>query len=441
MKRLPKVPLHEVFKNRERILRNPLPFHNENFEKFGDSFKVKIGLKKSVVFTRNPEIIQHVLQKQHKKYHKSPLQTVDLAKYVGHGLLTSNGDHWLTHRRMIQPAFHKQKLIGLLESMKSAIQAELRRIQPDKVQDIFPVMGDLAFQVVAKSLFSRNDIQVQMAKLKNSTEANQKMLVKEMRQPYFKWWFNLSGEINKHIRLTRESRGALNQIIDERVQSKDAKDDLLYLLLAARYEDGSAMSREQLIDEVLILFTAGHETTANALGFTLFLLATHQEKQQKAFQEISKLDFNVGDTMENISKMTYIKQCIEEGLRMYPPAYYIDRIAVEEDTIQGRIIPKNTMILMSIYELHRYADFWENPNDFIPERFDRENKKDFSGYYFPFGAGPRMCIGNNFAMYEMILTIGEILKNYYITTPHQQIEINPLISLKPKEVPLKFIRR
>ena len=331
MNDLPTISQYQVFKNRKRILKNPLPFHHENFKKYGDIFKVKIGFAKALVFTRNPKLIKHVLQKQHKKYHKSPLQTVDLAKYIGHGILTSNGEHWRTHRRMVQPAFHKKKLIGLLLIMKSAIQKEISRIKPNEVQDIFPLMGDLAFQVVANSLFSRSDIHDDMSRLQDITESNQKMLIREMRQPYFKWWFKLSGMFQKHLDLSEEGRLILNRIIEERIRSDEEKDDLLDMLLKARYEDDTPMSRGQLIDEVMILFTAGHETTANALSFTLFLLAKNQNAQQKVFEEVSALDLENDEIMQHISQLNYTKQCLEEGMRLYPPAYIIDRIAIEDD--------------------------------------------------------------------------------------------------------------
>ncbi|NNK19056.1 MAG: cytochrome P450 [Maribacter sp.] len=441
MNDLPTISQYQVFKNRKRILKNPLPFHHENFEKYGDIFKVKIGFNKALVFTRSPNLIKHVLQKQHKKYHKSPLQTVDLAKYIGHGILTSNGEHWRTHRRMVQPAFHKKKLLGLLHIMNDTIQKEVSRIKPNEVQNIFPLMGDLAFQVVANSLFSRSDIQEDMSRLQAITEANQKMLIREMRQPYFKWWFKLSGMIQRHLDLSEEGRHLLNKIIEERIQSKVDKDDLLAMLLKARYEDNTPMPRRQLIDEVLILFTAGHETTANALSFILFLLAKNQNAQQKVFEEVSRLDLESDDIMQHISQLKYTKQCLEEGMRLYPPAYIIDRIAIEDDEFEGQIIPKNTMILMSVYELHRYADFWESPDTFSPERFNIENKKDFQEYYYPFGAGPRMCVGNNFAMYEMVLTVAEIVKKYNLQPVLNEVEINPLISLKPRAVPINFLER
>ncbi|MGB5499029.1 MAG: cytochrome P450 [Maribacter sp.] len=441
MKNLPAISRYQVFKNRKRILKNPLPFHHENFKKFGNIFRVKIGLRKSIVFTRDPKLIKHILQGRQRKYQKSPLQTVDLAKYIGPGLLTSNGEHWRIHRRMVQPAFHKKKLLGLLGIMRNAIRNELKRIKPNVTKDVFPLMGDLAFQVVAQSLFSRSDIQEDMAKLQEITQTNQKMLIREMRQPYLKWWFNLSGLMKKHLELSEVGRNVLNKIIEERIQSGAEKDDLLDMLLKARYEDGTPMPRRQLIDELLILFTAGHETTANALSFTLFLLAKNQMAQQKVFEEVTRLDFESDDIMEHISQLIYTKQCIEESMRLYPPVYIIDRISIEDDTIEGLEIPKNTLLLMSIYELHRYPGFWESPSAYKPERFNEENKKELQEYYYPFGAGPRMCVGNNFAMYEMVLTVAEVIKKYNVQTKLNEVEINPLISLKPKEVPLLFVER
>lgn len=438
MKDLPTISQFQVFKNRKTILKNPLPFHRANFEKYGDIFRVRVGFRKAVVFTRNATIIKHILQKQHRKYEKSELQTVDLAKYIGHGILTSNGEHWRKHRRMVQPAFHKKKLQGLLDIMKQAIDSELKRIEPGSTKDVFPLMGDLAFQVVAKSLFSRSDIQKSMQELQDITERNQKMLIREMRQPYLKWWFRMSGMIKKHLHLAEQGRDILNEIIEERLASKEDKDDLLDMLLNATYEDGTHMPRRQLIDEVLILFTAGHETTANALSFTLYLLAQNPNVQNKVLKEVEKTDLEADDLMHSISQLTYTKQCIEEALRLYPPAYVIDRKAIADDVVKGRKFPKNTLVLMSIFELHRSSDFWESPEKFNPDRFDSSLKRDYSNYYYPFGAGPRMCVGNNFAMYEMIITIAQIIKKFQISTNLKAVEVNPLISLKPMAVPVCF---
>lgn len=327
--------------------------------------------------------------------------------------------------------------------MREAILMELERIGPGKVQDVFPLMGDLAFQVVAKSLFSSSDIREKMSRLQHITEANQRMLIKEMRQPYLKWWYRLSGKIDKHLKMAGEGKRLLLDIIEERRRSGLEKDDLLDMLLRARYEDGSPMPDGQLLDEVLILFTAGHETTANALSFTLFLLAKNPSIQDQVYGEVSKVDFEDSniDLLQGVMQLQFVKQCIEEALRLYPPAYVIDRVATEDDTFEDILLPKGTMVLMSIYELHRYSNFWERPLEFDPGRFKEADKKDYGDYYYPFGAGPRICVGNNFAMYEMIIAIAEIVKKYSISSDLKNIEINPLISLKPKAVPLMFTER
>lgn len=441
MQKLPLVSRLEVIKNSKRILKNPLPFHRENFEKFGDLFRVPVVSSGEVVFTRNPKIIKHVLQKQHKNYQKSTLQTVDLAKYIGNGILTSNGEHWRTHRRMVQPAFHKKKLHNLMGTIRSAINIELKNISENVSLDVYPLMSNLAFQVVAKSLFSSEDIHLKMQQLQHITELNQRMLIKEMRQPYLKWWFNLNGSIKKHLQLAEEGQELLSELIESRRNSNDEKDDLLDMLLQARYEDGKAMSQKQLIDEVLILFTAGHETTANALSFLFFLLAKNPQVQEKAYQEITSVNLESEDILPEILKLKYVQKCIEETLRLYPPAYIIDRVAIGDDEIDDLKISKDTMVLMSIYELHRYEKFWDQPNEFNPERFTTLDKKEYQDYYYPFGAGPRMCVGNNFAMYEMIIAVTEVLNKYEITTELTEVELNPLISLKPLNVYLKFTAR
>jgi cytochrome P450 len=430
-----------VLRNRKRILKNPLPFHCENFEQHGDTFKIQIMPKTRVVFTRDPFIVRHVLQKNHRNYAKSELQTRDLAKYVGQGILTSEGEFWRRHRKMIQPAFHKEKLQQLLGLMYSAICKELSGIPKDQTIDIFPRMSDLAFQVVAQSLFSTGDLRKDMNRLQEITEVNQQMLIREMRQPYFKWWFLATGRIRRHLRLSEEARRLLDRLIEIRVKSSRNEGDLLDMLLEARYEDGSPMSRRQLIDEVLILFTAGHETTANALSFTLFLLARHPEIQQRAYESVKEVD--LGETgMETLfTGLGFVQQCVEEAMRLYPPVYVIDRVSLAEEELKGHRFRAGTTWLLSLYELHRHPDLWESPESFNPGRFHPDRKKEYSPFYFPFGAGPRMCIGNNFAMYEMLLTVGWILQKYQIWTPMETLTLNPLISLKPGKVLLRFTSR
>ncbi|TSE07379.1 MULTISPECIES: cytochrome P450 [Aquimarina] len=438
---IPKVSFFNVLNNANRILKNPLPFHHENFEKHGDVFEVKLGFGKSVIFTRDAGFAKHMLQKQHRKYSKSSLQTKDLAKYIGEGLLTAEGEKWLKQRRLIQPAFHKKKLETLIDTITEVIREELLKIKPNKELDVFPLMSDLAFKVVAKSLFSYTDEGETISRLQHITEAAQQFLIKEIRQPYKRWWFYLTGKVKDTLTLTRESRDILNTIIEERRASKVEYNDLLDMLLASRYEDGTAMGNEQLIDEILILFTAGHETTSNALTFTLLLLAKHPEIQEKIYKEVSGDEENKSP-IEQIAKYQYTKQCIEEAMRLYPPAYFSDRVAIEDDSYNHLFLKKGTTVLISFFEIHRHMNFWENPESFNPERFSPEvDKKEYSDQYFPFGLGPRMCIGNNFAMYEMILAISSMIRKYKIQTSLDSIEVKPLITLKPMEAPLTFTSR
>jgi len=439
-RKIPSITFFKVYANARRILKNPLPFHHENFEKLGDTFFIKLGLGKGSVLTRNQGLIAHILQKQQKKYYKSKLQTKDLAKYMGDGLLTSNGAYWLKQRRLIQPAFHKKKLNTLIETIKNTIDQELAKIALNRFDDVYPLMSNMAFQVVAKSLFNTG-IDAKMFRLQYITEAAQKMLIHELRQPYKKWWFYVSGKIKKHIELTEEARGILNEIIQERKTSGESYDDLLDMLLNTRYDDGSAMSNKQLIDEILILFTAGHETTANALTFTMALLAHHKESQEKVFNEIKNVKEQQLDSLAQLAELPYTKQCIEEAMRLYPPAYITDRVSIENDEYEGIKLAKGTLVLISFYELHRDKNFWESPDTFDPDRFSVENKKAYSDWYFPFGAGPRMCIGNNFAMYEMILAVSEMVWRYKISTNQEAIAIKPLITMRPDNIHLKFESR
>ncbi len=439
-KNIPVVPLKRFLKHSLEILQNPLPFHLENFRKLGDTFRLQIGLNTSVLFSRDADLMEYVLQKNQKNYRKSKIQTKDLAKYIGKGLLTAEGDLWRTQRRLIQPAFHKKQLQNLLGAIKEAVQLEYAKLQPDAVTDGLPVFNDLAFQTVVKSLFSSEVNQKDIERLQYITEAAQRMVVKELRQPYLGWWFVASRQIKKHTDLTAEARTILKTIVNERRNSGNRANDLLDMLLDAKYDDGSAMAEAQLIDEILILFTAGHETTANALTFTCQLLAKHPEWQHKIFEEIRSVQKETDDIMTQLANSKICQAVIEESMRLYPPAYFIDRESIEEDAFNGMHFKPNTNLLFSVYEMHRHPNLWSTPETFLPERF-KDGSRKFSSQYFPFGAGPRKCIGNNFAMFEMIIALQELVKTYKIHPHFETIEIVPLITLRPKNAMLRFEKR
>ena len=438
----PKLSIGRFLLDAEGIRRNPIPYHKRYFDKFGDSFSIKIGSDKHIVLSRDNEVAQYILQKNQKNYHKSKFQSVYLSKYLGKGLLTVDGDFWLKQRRLIQPAFHKQKMNQLVDNMNETIVSELRELGEEKYIDLFPVMSELAFNVVAKSLFQLSISQEKLNRIKFIIEEVQNFLIKEIRLPHKAWWFSLSGQVKKHLELAEENDRIIQEVIEERISSKANINDLLNMLLETRYEDtGEGMSITQLIDEIKILFIAGHETTANALTFTLFLLGTNPNVQQKLFDEITQIESQTEDLTEQLQKMTYTSAVLNESMRLYPPAWITDRQNVTDDTLTGYIIKKGTLIGVSFYELHRNPKYWENPDVFDPERFLGEQKKQSMQYFYPFGAGPRMCIGAGFAIYEMCLTLSYIVKRYEIKAKHDKVQLNPLITLKPVGIEVLFSKR
>ncbi|WP_343696708.1 cytochrome P450 [Flavobacterium sp.] len=437
-----KLSIIRFLKDAEGVRRNPIPFHKRYFEKFGDSFSIKIGFSKHIILSRDNEIAQYILVKNQKKYYKSKFQSVYLSKYLGKGLLTSDGDFWLKQRRLIQPAFHKQKMNQLVENMSKTIALELDNLVEEKTIDLFPVMSNLTFNVVAKSLFQLSTAENKFQRIKYIIEEVQNFLIKEIRLPHKAWWFSLTGQVKKHLKLAEENNKIIQEIIEERKSSGEEINDLLNMLLETRYEDtGESMSMEQLIDEIKVLFIAGHETTANALTFTLHLLGRNPEVQQKILDEIVEIESQTDNVIEQLQKMTYINAVLNESMRLYPPAWITDRQNLEDDLLVNFKIKKGTLIGVSFYELHRNPKYWNNPDEFIPERFLGEQKKQSMQYFYPFGAGPRMCIGTGFAIYEMCLTISQIVKKYTIKSDNESVQFNPLITLKPVNVEVSFSKR
>jgi len=438
----PKLSIFRFFLDAEGVRRNPIPYHEKYFRNFGDSFSIKIGSSRHIILSRDNEVAQYILQKNQKNYHKSKFQSVYLSKYLGKGLLTVDGDFWLKQRRLIQPAFHKQKMNQLVENMRLTIISELDGISEDKKVDLFPIMSELAFNVVAKSLFQFSIPDEKLNRIKFIIEEVQNFLIKEIRLPHKAWWFSVSGQIKKHLALAEENNSIIQEIIEERINSKTEVNDLLNMLLETRYEDtGEGMSVKQLIDEIKILFIAGHETTANALTFTLHLLGNNAEVQQKVFDEIKKVESETDDVVEQLQRMTYTNAVLNESMRLFPPAWITDRQNVEDDTLAGFDIKKGTLIGVSFYELHRNPKYWENPHLFNPNRFLGEEKKHSMQYFYPFGAGPRMCIGAGFAIYEMCLAVSHVIKNYKITSSRNTVQFNPLITLKPVDIEVTFSKR
>lgn len=438
-KKIPLIPRRITLANAFRFVKNPLPVLNEFVEENGEIFEMYIGGFTKSIFTTDPEIAQHVMQKNNRNYRKSEIQTKMIAQFAGQNLLTSEGDYWLRQRRLIQPGFHRTKLAALSDVMLKVVQESWKDLDKlvasNKPFDISREMTKMAFQVVAKSLFTTSVSEEELITLSDNIQEIQEYIVQRLRQPYLVPWFYLNGKSKRQVKISKESRAIILRIIQERRASGKSHDDLLDMLLAARYEDnGEGMTDTQLLDESLILFVAGHETSANALAWAFYLLCKNPEATEKIREEYQEV---VGDRKVEFSdfpKLKYTTQVIQETMRIYPPAWITDRLANEPDEIKDYHIPKDRMFAIYIYGLHHSKKYWNEPEKFKPERFEKENMKGKPSFaYMPFGGGPRLCIGNNFAMMEMQLVILELLKRYdFELVKDQKIEAMPYVTLQPK---------
>lgn len=445
---IPSIPRWKSLLNSVRFLRNPLEVISENLQRYGDTYVFHLGGVQKGMMTANPELIQHVLQKNHRNYRKSPIHFDKLARFLGHGLLTIDGEYWLRQRRLIQPGFHRKRLAALSQTMNEEIALFLDRMdktiarQPEVEMD--RAMLEIAFRVVARSLFSADLPEARLMELSRQITALQAFIIRLIRQPYLEWWFRLSGKTAQHRKMSDSAKTIVTELIRQRRQSAEEHDDLLQMLLDARYEDtGEGMSEQQLIDECLILFVAGHETTANALAWTCYLLSQHPEAVEKLRAEHEAVLAGRLPEFGDLPQLEYTLQVIEESMRLYPPAWITDRVAVEADEAAGISIPAGSMIALSIYGAHHSPTLWDEPEEFRPERFSKENKAMQHPYaYLPFGGGPRLCIGNNFALMEMQLILVQMLRRFDLElAPGQDVSPQALITLRPKNGLRMQIRR
>ncbi len=409
----------------------------EGIAEHGPTYASYLGGAERIIYTADPELIQYILQKNQKNFGKSRLQTKVLSRFAGKGLLTVEGDYWRQQRRLIQPGFHKEKLSGLVDIMLSVIDSQLdlleAKFEKQSVINISEEMMEMAFQIVAKSLFSTHTEAQDLKDLSDNITDIQRFVIKQVRQPFKIPWYYLSGQFRQADQTATHTRKILQDFIDLRRQETGEYHDLLDMLLSARYEDtGKGMTDTQLVDESLIFFSAGHETSANALAWTWYLLAQHPEVIHKIKEEITEVLADRPPSFMDLRRLSYTMQVVQESLRLYPPAWIMDRIALADDEFKGLKIPKGTMIFPFIYGVHRLPDYWKNPDDFNPDRFEKNLTKDRSAFsYLPFGGGPRMCIGVNFAYMEMQLVIVQTLRRMSFELVDQEAVIpQPLITLR-----------
>ena len=437
MSEIKTVPRIESYKRAFSFVENPLPVIDEAIKKYGKTYYTRIIGGRKIVMSVEPHIAQHVLQKHNKKYEKSEIQTDALGKYVGLGLLTANGEYWLRQRRLIQPGFHKAKLESLIEIMVAEIRKfydeSIARVAEKPEVDISEMMMELTLRVVSKSLFSTGIDDVKVKELGRTINLLQQHIIKEVRLPIMNWWRKLNGSTKKALKLAEDTRALIKGIIDERKRSQERFDDLLDMLLESRYEDGSSMSDTQVLDEAIILFVAGYETTAVNLGWCLHSLRENPGVRSKLLQHISEQSMDY--SMMSLTEPNYLGQVIDETLRKYPSAWILDRVALVDDEIDGVAINKGDLVGLYVFGTHRNSDIWPDPEKFDPSRFEPSRKKEQKNYaFFPFGGGPRMCIGYHFAYMEMRIAVAEFLRRFEMPDPtNSEPDYLPLITLKPSQ--------
>ena len=422
----------QLLRNSKRLVKNPIPFHHKWFHKFGETLKFRFFNGTKVFLTRDPEFALHVLRKNHKNYYKSDVTSEGLGQYIGKGLLTLNGDAWKKDRRLLQPGFYKERIRKLFDGViPQTITKVLGQIPQNTPTDIKPYMNQLAFEVVTHALFEMKIEQHRLEEIRQIIDSVQEHFVKKIRQPQWNFWRYLTGVNSSIDKKVRRIRSSMDALVEERIASETSHEDLLDLMLNATYEGGSKMERGRIIDELIILIVAGHETTANALCFLCYELGQNPEYLEKVKAEIQSLE---GSTTpyEQLGQLPYAQAVVNETLRRYPPAWIVDRKALAEDQIGAEWIPKDAFIAVSIYELHHHPDYWDNPMTVLPERF----LKQPPAVYIPFGAGPRMCIGNHFALFEMTEVLRQLALHYTLTPITKTPNSLALITLQPERLVL-----
>jgi cytochrome P450 len=413
------------------MVHNPIPILSDNLKKYGKSYTFHVGGMQKGIVTTEPEFIQHILQKNHRNYRKSKIESHILGHYVGKGLLTSDGSYWLRQRRLIQPAFHRDKLEHIMTIMADEIDRYFTlHWKPGQIIDLYRQMHTLAFRIVARSLFGTDAEEGMLREMSENITHVQHFITRRIRQPYLHPWFRISGTMRKYDEISARSHNLLRDIIRARKHSGVTSNDLLDLLLNSRYEDtGEPMDEQQVLDESLIMFVAGHETSANALTWCFYLLSQHPE-WYAAIRDESKVP---ATSFNDVMKLEATRQVIQETMRIYPPAWIIDRLSNDEDEIMGFKYPKDTFTIEYIYGVHHDPDLWPDPEKFDPLRFSPERQKSQIPYsYLPFGGGPRLCIGNQFAMLEMLLVVSYVVRHYRIKLEGPHPEIQPMVTLRPK---------
>ena len=425
--------------------RERLNFLTRCAREYGEIVPLRLG-NTPALFLNRPEHIEQVLNDR-----KTFIKRGDaLRPLLGEGLITNEGESWFRQRRLIQPVFHQKQIASYAEVMVNLTEQMLETWQNGETRDIHKDMMSLTLNTVVKTIFSIDLSQQEAKNIAVAGETTLQYLQKMPGSNPLQWLSLLEFRRVKramqrglggfpHERLHQEAIAAMDKtiyrVITERRNGNGNWDDLLSMLMEAKdADDGSSMTDKQLRDEVATLISAGHETTANALSWTWMLLAEHPQVQTKLLTELNTVLGDRSPTFADISKLTYTNMVIKEAMRLYPPVPLIPRKAARDCELGGYFVPAQTVLLMSQWTMHRHPDYFKDPDRFIPERWEHNLEKQLPpGVYFPFGDGPRICIGKNFALMEAVLILATIASKFKIyLLPKQQIILQASISLRPK---------
>ena len=410
--------------------RNPLGYLPRLAQQYGDIVTMRY-YNFRVYFVSHPDYIEEVLVTQNRKFIKGRILRAN-KRLFGNGLLTSEGDFWLRQRRLAQPAFHRARIATYADTMVRYTLRLLAEWKSGTECDIHSEMMRLTLQIVAKTLFDA-DVDREARQVGHALEA-----IMELNSDFRKLiltptWMPTLRNIRAAIATRRLDKIIFRIIGQRRATGKDAG-DLLSMLLTAQDEDGSRMNDRQLRDEAMTIFLAGHETTANALSWTWLLLAQNPTVEAKLHAELDAVLAGRAPSLDDLARLPYCGHVITESMRLYPPAWGMARVAIEDVEIGGYPIPKGCGVSLAQWVVHRDPRWYDAPLDFRPERWEGDLLKRLPRFaYFPFGGGPRQCIGNSFATMEATLLLATIAQHFRIrmVPDHPAVPI-PSITLRPR---------
>jgi cytochrome P450 len=433
---IPAVSRFRCFADSRAMFRNPVEVLSRYHEIFGDTFRLYLGGLKEAIVTIDPAVIQHVLKTNADNYQKSHIQVKRMGHFLGKGLLTTEGEAWRTQRRLIQKGFDRAQLDALSSIMQDSLADSLRDFDSQARRgpvDIYPQLMKITFAMVARSLFGARLKDEDIDLVSHTICTVQEFIVRQTLQPYLNPWFAVSGELRRHEDMRTRADAVLLEYIKKR-RNEPPGNDLLQTLMDARYSDGQGMSDSLILSESMQLLVAGHETSSNALSWLFYLLSSRPDCLERVRQEFDSVLGDAPLNYSDVPKFEFTTQVICEGLRLYPPFWMIDRMAVADDRVGDLAIPSGSTVIVYVYGAHHAPRYWQNPESFDTERFTKANDKLRTPFTFlPFGGGPRGCIGGNYAMLQILMILSDLVRKYdFQLAPGQTIEARPMVILRPK---------